>query len=405
MTKEDVNNDDDIRKIFGKHKGTSKVRKCFYENDSCDGKIIKAHSLSKSATLELIKSATLSGDQVLQLSDIQIIENQVILEPRLKGWQNQASIFTGFCEKHDKEIFNSIENGNEFNGSPEQNFAHSYRSFAVSYHNALENQNLAVSMNSETFEKLKPELDNLDGITELFKELEANCSELNIETDEEKKKLNDALELARSYMPIFSGVKDVLSSQIDEFNNAVSSKPKHTDLIYEPFKKELNLILTLKDYSQLNSFVKILPYKIPLATAGCFFPKLIEENDNNPQHYIHDNNPFNNSCIMVTVTPISFERTAIILSCFKKDSNSSYFLQKLKSLKDENELNRSISAIILNSCPDNTFMNPLMWKKICENNQDQTLLNEIKTQRPTDRLESRPYQSLVNLFDQKYCVE
>lgn len=63
-----------------------------------------------------------------------------------------ASVFTGFCNHHDTETFEPIENRG-YVGDIEQNFAFAYRAFAFEYHIAQEAHNL-VQIASPEFERV-----------------------------------------------------------------------------------------------------------------------------------------------------------------------------------------------------------------------------------------------------------
>jgi hypothetical protein len=72
----------------------------------CSGKIINAHTISKSANLKkLAVNGHVYGFRVSMQS---IEQNNGRLVPELIG-VNRASTFTGFCAHHDKQIFEEIE--------------------------------------------------------------------------------------------------------------------------------------------------------------------------------------------------------------------------------------------------------------------------------------------------------
>lgn len=95
----------------------------------CAGKIIKAHTVSKSSSLQ--KIARQGHVYGLIPSFENLTKNNGLLYPQLIG-VNKASTFTGFCGVHDKSLFAEFED-KPFIGSTEQAFLIGYRSLAREY--------------------------------------------------------------------------------------------------------------------------------------------------------------------------------------------------------------------------------------------------------------------------------
>ncbi|EGR4295715.1 cytoplasmic protein [Vibrio cholerae] len=92
----------------------------------CKGNIINSHTVSKGASLKAIEeNKHVYG---LKPSIFKFDENNGVLHPELIGI-NKASTFTGFCSKHDKELFSPFEDF-PFEHSDEQVFLLTYRTFA-----------------------------------------------------------------------------------------------------------------------------------------------------------------------------------------------------------------------------------------------------------------------------------
>lgn len=94
--------------------------------DECTGRIVKAHSVSKSSNLK--KIARDGHVYAVIPSSENFTKHKGVLHPELLGI-NKASTFTGFCEFHDKKIFSPIEN-KYFTGENEQVFLLAYRAQA-----------------------------------------------------------------------------------------------------------------------------------------------------------------------------------------------------------------------------------------------------------------------------------
>lgn len=93
---------------------------------NCTPQIAKAHSISKSASLKEIayQGHVLTGNT--NLMKLKNNGNKVKLE---KIGISEASIFTGFCTKHDTSVFSPLET-QPFTASPEQLFLLAYRPVA-----------------------------------------------------------------------------------------------------------------------------------------------------------------------------------------------------------------------------------------------------------------------------------
>jgi len=112
----------EFRNAFGK-------RECLVPNelhDRCDGHIVKAHTVPKSGSLKHIAR---DGHVYAFMPSLEkIIKNNGVIYPELVG-VNNASTFTGFCARHDNELFLKLED-QEFIGSREQCFLLGYRAVA-----------------------------------------------------------------------------------------------------------------------------------------------------------------------------------------------------------------------------------------------------------------------------------
>lgn len=93
---------------------------------NCDGAIVKAHTVSKKMLKKIADSGHVYG-LVKDLGALVRNDGQLIFE---KIGIQKASTFTGFCEKHDREIFKPIEN-KPFVITEEHMFLLAYR--ALSY--------------------------------------------------------------------------------------------------------------------------------------------------------------------------------------------------------------------------------------------------------------------------------
>ncbi len=96
----------------------------------CDNKIVKAHTVPKSSSL---KAISVDGHVLgLKFGLESLRKYKGKLQPEKIGINN-ASTFTGFCQKHDDQLFSCLEKEN-FNKTEEQCFKLAFRSFAREYY-------------------------------------------------------------------------------------------------------------------------------------------------------------------------------------------------------------------------------------------------------------------------------
>jgi hypothetical protein len=98
------------------------------ETGECSEKIIRAHSLQKS----LFKNYAKNGHVYHFEPFTGTHDANKNLWPNLVGI-NKATTFSGFCERHDSQIFSNIEII-PFQNTPEQRFLYHYRAFAQMYY-------------------------------------------------------------------------------------------------------------------------------------------------------------------------------------------------------------------------------------------------------------------------------
>jgi len=92
----------------------------------CDGSVVKAHTVSRGPNLTKIAKEGHVLHYVASISDMN--KNGGMLSVKKIGIKN-ASVFHGFCSKHDRELFSCIEN-EVFTGRPDQCLAVAYRTMS-----------------------------------------------------------------------------------------------------------------------------------------------------------------------------------------------------------------------------------------------------------------------------------
>src|SRR5690606_28429907 len=114
----------DIGQILKNKNSMDRHQFCLHPRagDECDKKIIKAHSIQNSQSL----SSIAKDGHVYQLAHKYRHQIRTFSEYEKIGI-NEASIFKGFCKKHDNEIFEPIDNA-RLEPNAEQIFLYAYRS-------------------------------------------------------------------------------------------------------------------------------------------------------------------------------------------------------------------------------------------------------------------------------------
>ena len=202
----------EFKKSFGK-------KYCLHpraSNFECSGKIIKAHTIQRNGGLSRIAHNghvyTLMGNSIMSM----VKENGLIV-PKLKGIGN-VSTFTGFCGKHDNDVFEVIEKF-PFEVNQESAFLLAYRIL---------------------------------------------CRELFT-----KKAQNELLPFCK----IFDSGKDQISQQIHqtEVNLAISGAEAGLRDI-EIYKRIYDQVLLTKDYSQVKYYVVRFDRTPDILCGGGQFP-------------------------------------------------------------------------------------------------------------------------------------
>ena len=116
----------------------------------CKGKIVNAHTISKSANLQ--KIAVDGHVYAFDTSMKTLMENQGKPAPKLTG-VNKASTFTGFCAHHDKTIFEEVED-QEMIFSDAQCFKLAYR--AVGRETYLKHNSVGLESLARSSDKGRP---------------------------------------------------------------------------------------------------------------------------------------------------------------------------------------------------------------------------------------------------------
>jgi hypothetical protein len=282
-------------------KSGTQVAECILEDENeCSGKIIEAHSIQNNKFLNKISRK----GYVYYFSHMITEDDQLISIFEEKG-RKAFSTFRGFCKKHDKELFQPIED-RDYNGSDEQNFLFAFRAFAKEIH--------AKKQGVLYYENL---------LKKLFERNIAN----NILYD------NKVL-IAKQMLQNDEITLNLLKKELEIFKVGIKEK------IFDNF----------------YTYKIILENEYPIVCNSAFIP-YIDANYNrifNLYDYNRIQNGELNPIIYFNIFPAN-NKTFILISCLEK--NRDILKQFFNSLVDEKNIKFKISSLILNYA-ENTGFSP-----------------------------------------------
>ncbi|PEF23130.1 hypothetical protein [Bacillus pseudomycoides] len=105
------------------------LKECFHQDENCSDKIIKAHSIQNNRILNKISE----NGEVLMIAGESDSSSMFKTSMQRVG-RKRATTFTGFCGKHDNDLFMPIEEEKYRIGNKEQEFLFAYRALAKEFH-------------------------------------------------------------------------------------------------------------------------------------------------------------------------------------------------------------------------------------------------------------------------------
>lgn len=130
--REELGNKRFRRYVIKKRFKEASIKDCLYFGDSdCSEKIIKAHSIQNN---KILNSLAEEGE-VYMLKYDHMSEDSIVSFQKVG--RGKATTFTGFCSKHDTEVFSLIENNDYNPDSEEHPSLFAFRAFAKEWHAKL----------------------------------------------------------------------------------------------------------------------------------------------------------------------------------------------------------------------------------------------------------------------------
>ncbi|MGC6341924.1 cytoplasmic protein [Bisgaard Taxon 45] len=294
-------------------------KKCCYAkellNSECSKKIIRAHTISKGNSLKSIMNQdnkvmginlsfdTLSKNGMFSLKEFGI---------------NQASVFTGFCSEHDKELFSEIEN-KKIIPNCEQMFLLSYRG--------------------------------------LCREIYTKSNQVGIENY--KKILSSDLNFA------LSKEYDLLMISLEQYNNIVDFS------LSELLKTQDKMIKILnnKEFYKLSYYCIKLESPAKLLTSGAIIPDITFRNEK-----LFNLNDFSKNFEHLFFNIVNEgDKGYIIFSWIKGDYDHYMhnFIKSFEKIKGKNSKKSDALLRFTFSYFENTFFSIEWWSKLDKNQKEE----------------------------------
>ena len=306
-----------FNKMISQSKKGNEYKKCFFMN--CKNDVIKAHSIQNNKILNKIST----NGKVLSVTP-NISENK--LKPDLKKvGRNKASTFTGFCNKHDTNLFKAIELYDYEVGNQEQEFLYAYRALAKEYHIKQTVKNMYEKKISLTDEELM-EIQEYCGLT---------------------KKINRK-QVQEIVKPLLKGTNESIEKLKD-------------------LKISININLSKKRYHKIESRVIKLKKEYYIAVSSLFY--ILKDLKGNMVNNIKKFNNMKNT--FLTIFPQN-GCTYIIISFLKKHKNYFRFIDK-QIMNKEEEQQKIIMSNMLGIYVENVFLSPERWENMTERQKNKYL--------------------------------
>lgn len=266
---------------------------CFSFDDNCNYGYISAHSLQNNGVLNLI-----SNENHVYFLEMNFQEHSLSPELEFKKiGKNQASVFNGFCKHHDEKYFKIIED-EPFIGLPEQNYWYAFRAHCFESH-----RKTRLKERYSSFFRENPNATRNKQLSNIYRQNELSIRDMETE--------------------------------------------------YKRFKD----IYKTKEFNKLESFVKILPFKVAFATTTAIAVNV--DIDLKPAADIYN---YSESiiipCIYLSVIPKESE-TIIIVSRFKEDTCYDNFITSLNSCTEDHVL-FSFLTYCLAEYSENIYFSPFL---------------------------------------------
>jgi hypothetical protein len=305
--------DKELKDSYSKKKCMAKSLK----DDKCSKKIIKAHTISKSANLKVIAK---DGHVFSFKKSIQALHDNSFTYPIEKIGINNASVFNGFCAKHDKDLFSIIEDS-DIIFSDEQIFMLAYRTVSNELY-------LKYASHDNTIKAKNYDKGLSLGASLLYQDFNENF-------------MKHGVDLA---------VKDL-----------------------ENIKKKYDEYLIKKDFSNIKYYILLIDKNLEIVNSTGWIPTIDFKGIELAN--LNDHQELFNS---LTINSISYEnKGAILFSWLDIDTLSNdYSIQFIKSLHEIKNKKKSLAILHwLFECAENIYWSIDWWESINDEKKKKLMTN------------------------------
>lgn len=346
-------------------------KKCFYPNCGISS-TIKAHSIQENGPLKYIADLINKQKEVYYLDDEfdfdkdsdGMVSKQSIKRKLHHRGIAAASIFNGFCKKHDIIFKNTIEDV-PYTGSVEQLFYHTYRSYAYFMHKKYESYKSVTATMEEVQKTATNKID--------FPEIPKN-DQLGKFGDQ----LNDLMKGLSGMLKGLDGLFETLKEKSNQELFGLSLKKARLDEAIEKFK-----------YSDLKYWQKSVSGLYPIACSSVV-------------HYIDTiHQPSSDGVVYpaelaITIFPDpNKSKTHFIVGGFDDNPNFEILMHKLRAIDTAHFL-KFMSDLLVHR-GSNIYISPRMYNKMTTEEQNELIDQRAATSHCVPGLP----QFKINLFDPK----
>ncbi|NQV36602.1 MAG: hypothetical protein HQ509_01210 [Candidatus Marinimicrobia bacterium] len=299
---------------------------CIYDDENCEKKIVKAHSVQNNRILNSISE---NGEVLRFYHDSMSEELEV---KALAIGKKKASTFSGFCKYHDMKIFQPIEIQEYQSSNLEQQFLFAYRAFSFDYY--------AKKYQSTLFDKLFEVYSNHDS------------------------------EFLKKYFKFEPpNTNDFYNYYINYFGR-LSEEAKDSFEQMEKLRVAFNTNLLKNRYYKIKTYEVRFNERFEIAASGA--PTVdydLNGNMINDLPRLHSYLSF----MFITVFPQK-NNTVVLLSCTKNDiAKYNRFFKQIEQLSEERK--RIVISVLLVCYIENIYMSPRLWN--CLDDSEKIYLENI----------------------------
>ncbi|WP_265939759.1 hypothetical protein [Bacillus thuringiensis] len=326
------------------------LRECFHQDENCSGNIIKAHSIQNNRILNKIAE---DGEVCMITGEN---DDSLILTSTMERiGRKRATTFTGFCGRHDKDLFTPIEDKEYQKGNQEQEFLFAYRALAKEYHT----KTTVGDMYRKVLQYLRAE--EYDKLSDIF-------------NGNSKPEIHKIVHVARTFKKCLVG---------NEYAEAKLNL----------YKDRMNSFLENSQFDEIITEVIELNEEYHIAVSSITF---IEKDLNGRIINNIGDSKISLAPLFITVFPQD-GKTYILLSYFKRNERRYKFIKE-QILTESIEMQKVIVSNLIVAYLENWAISPIKWNELSKEMRAKIHKYFVDTITPGDGGRPLLYDKTLNLF-------